>query len=627
MIVNRILIERFRGRVDPCEIQLDPHRINILHGPNGCGKSTLLHGLISAFLQQHDATNIEVRKLKPWGTELGPIAEVSFQIKDRSYTIRKKWLQSKLAEFRDGDRLIAEAKQAEERLKQIVDFDAIPTLWARQGQLADIPVGTSFHKAVEASLQIQSTDPVTDKIRTLAEKRYLEFFAPITGKLKSGARLQTLGGELQAAKSALATVEAAQSAIAMHTENLLQWSEQRRPLESSLTQLEQHETLHTIKLSIGIHESLASDQKALAALPPFDPAAENAPSIEQLARLRQQQNQLAQRQAELHASQIHLSLPPTARYDVLEGEAGPNPGQVSGSPRVRIRLEGIGEIEARGPVQDLTPLRANIATLTQTLAQAGDLDLLEVKQARAATNRQVQTLTRSIQNLTANLGSTTDSLPDLYARRTRLEADLADKPQAPKDAKTRLQQLDRQIQSVQLAIAAKGEAAAKNPDELQAIVDQAQASFNEEEVRVHATRLLWQSFQAEEAAKDTGYIEQVQRRANQMYSLLVAQPADSIRLSKALAPAKYGEADLAQLSGGEYEQIHLVTRLALAEYLALDDRQLVVLDDALTATDQTRLDRLLEYIATRLDRLQVLFLTCHPERFAKLRDNANWIEL
>ena len=42
MIVDRWTVERFRGIEGPRTIQLDPHRINILSGPNGCGKSTLL---------------------------------------------------------------------------------------------------------------------------------------------------------------------------------------------------------------------------------------------------------------------------------------------------------------------------------------------------------------------------------------------------------------------------------------------------------------------------------------------------------------------------------------------------------------------------------------------------------
>jgi uncharacterized protein YhaN len=79
-----------------------------------------------------------------------------------------------------------------------------------------------------------------------------------------------------------------------------------------------------------------------------------------------------------------------------------------------------------------------------------------------------------------------------------------------------------------------------------------------------------------------------------------------------------GPVAVGQLSGGEKEQIHLVTRLALADVLAKDERQLVVFDDILTFTDAGRLARVLKLLEEAAQRLQVLVLTCHPERYRGL---------
>ena len=46
-----------------------------------------------------------------------------------------------------------------------------------------------------------------------------------------------------------------------------------------------------------------------------------------------------------------------------------------------------------------------------------------------------------------------------------------------------------------------------------------------------------------------------------------------------------------RVRGRECEQIYLATRLVLADVLARDERQLVALDDVLTATDTGRLAR------------------------------------
>ena len=75
---------------------------------------------------------------------------------------------------------------------------------------------------------------------------------------------------------------------------------------------------------------------------------------------------------------------------------------------------------------------------------------------------------------------------------------------------------------------------------------------------------------------------------------------------------------LLNLSGGEREQLYFAVRLALAEVLAKDERQLVVLDDVLTATDSVRLGRVLEVLDEKAKKLQVIVLTCHPERYQPL---------
>jgi uncharacterized protein YhaN len=83
---------------------------------------------------------------------------------------------------------------------------------------------------------------------------------------------------------------------------------------------------------------------------------------------------------------------------------------------------------------------------------------------------------------------------------------------------------------------------------------------------------------------------------------------------------------LDDVSGGEREQIYLATRLALAEVLAKPEPQLVVLDDVLTATDTGRLARILTILEEAAQRLQVLIITCHPERYRGL-DGACFFDL
>ena len=100
-------------------------------------------------------------------------------------------------------------------------------------------------------------------------------------------------------------------------------------------------------------------------------------------------------------------------------------------------------------------------------------------------------------------------------------------------------------------------------------------------------------------------------------------------IPESVQPKIMGDASpvgLDNLSGGEQEQLYLVTRLALAEMLAREQRQMVVMDDVLTATDAGRLGRILDLLEEASEQLQIIVLTCHPERYRAL-NHACYIDL
>lgn len=70
-----------------------------------------------------------------------------------------------------------------------------------------------------------------------------------------------------------------------------------------------------------------------------------------------------------------------------------------------------------------------------------------------------------------------------------------------------------------------------------------------------------------------------------------------------------------QLSQGAKEQLLLCLRLAVAQELATDEPHVLILDDVLVNTDPVRQDRILDVLAGQADRLQILILTCHPDRY------------
>ena len=69
------------------------------------------------------------------------------------------------------------------------------------------------------------------------------------------------------------------------------------------------------------------------------------------------------------------------------------------------------------------------------------------------------------------------------------------------------------------------------------------------------------------------------------------------------------------MSQGAKEQLLLCLRLAVAQELAADEPQILILDDVLVNTDSARQERILDVLGAQADRLQILILTCHPDRY------------
>ena len=159
-----------------------------------------------------------------------------------------------------------------------------------------------------------------------------------------------------------------------------------------------------------------------------------------------------------------------------------------------------------------------------------------------------------------------------------------------------------------------------------------QAEVAAEELRAGAIRLLYDTLkqcQAEATAAVAGPVEAV---ATQMMRRIAGGRLGRLRLGQAFEPAGVvpeisgEEVSLDSVSGGEREQIHLATRLALAEVLAREERQLVVLDDVMTFTDAGRMARVMAILEEEARHLQIMILTCHPERYRGLNE-AQFIDL
>ena len=153
-----------------------------------------------------------------------------------------------------------------------------------------------------------------------------------------------------------------------------------------------------------------------------------------------------------------------------------------------------------------------------------------------------------------------------------------------------------------------------------------------EELRLAAIRLLRTTVEDSRNAALAAVAAPVELAATRTLQRIAGNRLGRVQLGEAFEPTQVLPevtdlpVSIENTSGGEREQIYLATRLALADVLTKGEHQLVVLDDVLVATDVGRLARVMRILEEAGQRLQVLILTCHPERYLGL-DGAHFIDL
>ena len=197
--------------------------------------------------------------------------------------------------------------------------------------------------------------------------------------------------------------------------------------------------------------------------------------------------------------------------------------------------------------------------------------------------------------------------------------------------------MEQTANSVQAALDADREAAARLDGELAVLQNQNLYSrlaeteerlavcaeeLERERRRAEALKLLKETLAVAKRTMSASLPDRIAEFATGNWRRIAGPSAHAIRVDDTWTPAGLlvpgADARLDELSGGEAEQVAFATRLALATRLAQAGPQLAVFDDAFLATDPHRAARILELLAESAETLQILILTCHPERFAQL---------
>jgi DNA repair exonuclease SbcCD ATPase subunit len=215
----------------------------------------------------------------------------------------------------------------------------------------------------------------------------------------------------------------------------------------------------------------------------------------------------------------------------------------------------------------------------------------------------------------------------------------------PEDPASEVEKLEKQLTGYETEAKETSDKLIRAEERLQSLVDQSphttlshieeridilERRIAAQKLRNEAVRLLHDTVETLRADSLSAITGPVSDSATLTLHRIAGSRIGEMRMDEGLLPSALAStADALPvdvLSGGEREQVYLAVRLALADVIARNERQLLVLDDVLTSTDSARHARIITILEEAAQRLQVLILTCHSERYLAL-EGAHFIDL
>jgi len=267
---------------------------------------------------------------------------------------------------------------------------------------------------------------------------------------------------------------------------------------------------------------------------------------------------------------------------------GARDNTLGGVDRERTRLETARDGQ---PDEDLETRRTQLAAV-----------LDEAQVALRAAEEALETASPEL--IEGDAERAEETLGESHARQKRLETELT-------RVKARLE-------------VAAAEGRFEQLGEAQAELDSAADDLARVERAAAGARRLVEEVDRAYAEAQRRFLAPVVKEARPYLSAI--RPDTDIRMTEDLTVAKVlrrgVEEDFDQLSGGTREQLSVIVRLALARVLARDEDAEplpLILDDTMGWTDEPRFVEMVRILRNASKQFQLIVLTCHPSRFARLQ--------
>ena len=629
MRIHKLWAENVKGISDLVEVELSPTGLNLITAPNEMGKTTIAQVLDFLFQHKSSANSQEIKDLKPYGKDVGPLMGAIIEVDGQTYKIEKRWLKDKKTEVE----LLAPEKKAlsgndadkiiDEIFTQYLDETIWKMIQVAQANFTELLVddfGEDQRDMLRYYLSRAVSDDESSSDESLSEKveeAYLEWWTP-TGKPAtangtSGKLISDKNKDLLALKKQAAELEANIADAASVKEEMIVNRESREILQNRKRAQDANKELTLAQRELKIR---TDSQEKIDRILADNPGVKNF-SSELFDAVNNDRGLFMQYNA---LNSIKLTALGNVELEVNGAKVALSKGDIRDqkleSP-LNITIPNLLSIEyADGGAAGLEEAAKRY---TENLEKLGCQDFAEAKN--------LNDLHIGYKNQVQNL----ENLLETYTLETLQAAEA--KNLALKET---LPNWDFDVSAIPVTTADLEEVAQQvgqkegRSEEISRFGWHTKLEETREQIADHEKRLLVLNRKAQAARMLYEVLNEHKESAEKDYSVHFAKyindlaksfygtdvhfnVSDSFEITSRIMDHK--EVEIEYLSTGAKEQLAILIRLALTQIVQVGEPFPVILDDEFAHSDPDRIAMMNNIFGDFGDDQQFIMLTCTPEKF------------
>ena len=632
MKIHKLWAENVRGISSRVTMELSPTGLNLVTAPNEMGKTTMAQVLDFLFQHKSSANSQEIKDLKPYGKDVGPLMGAVIEVDGQTYKIEKQWLKDKKTEVE----LLAPEKKAlsgnaaDKLIDEIFTEYLDETIWkmiqvaqANFGDLLDNEYDDDRRTALSDYLAQAVADAEGFDDSNVVEKveaQYLDWWTPkgrpataagtsgllIVEKAEALAELKSKVSDLKDKIADAASVEV-EIIVKKESQDVLQKRKQAQDANKDLVTAQRE--LNTRTAAQGkIDELLASN-----------------PAIKDFS---QELFDAINDDRGLHMQYIALSSIKLTGLGNVSLEINGNLTSIAkGESRdqklespLNITIPNLLSIDYDSGATSAAGLEESSKRYTENLKKLG-CETFQAAQELSRQHNEYRTLT---QNLNALLGVLSiETLQAVIDRNESVKASLpnweTDIIQAPVTASD-LEEVAKQVGNKE------GRSEEISHNGWHTTLEETIEKISDHEKRLavlnrkaQAARMLYTVLEEHKSSAEKDYsihfAKFINNLAKSFYGTDVHfEVSDSFEILSRRMGAT--EVDVADLSTGAKEQLAILIRLALTQIVQVGEPFPVILDDEFAHSDPDRIAMMNNIFSDFGDDQQFIMLTCTPAKFS-----------